>query len=194
MPYLPTERARRDAVPAVEDERPLVLTRPVGSSLVVEQVCSRGRQLGLRPGLSLGQAQALAPGLAALAYEPHCDRVALERLARWALRFSPLVEPVEPDTLLIDITGCAALRRRKQHRPPGCRWFGPAGLSQSGRDRRHHWGGVRTGQCRGRGVQPRAGGAGQCLFGAVAAGGACASSRKLLRGWRPSDYAASATC
>jgi protein ImuB len=109
MPYLPTERARRDAEPAVEDERPLVLTRPVGSSLVVEQVCSRGRQLGLRPGLSLGQAQALAPELATLAYEPQRDRAALERLARWAARFSPLVEPVAPDTLLIDITGCAQL-------------------------------------------------------------------------------------
>ena len=109
LPCLPTERARRDAVPAVEVQRPLVLTRPVGSSLVVEQVCPRGRRLGLRPGLSLGQAQALVPELVALSYEPQRDRAVLERLARWALRFSPLVEPAEPDTLLIDISGCEQL-------------------------------------------------------------------------------------
>lgn len=109
LPYLSTERARRDAAWVVERERPLALTRPVGSSLVVEQVCLRARQLGLRPGLSLAQAQALAPELLVLAYDPQRDQAALEQLARWALRFSPLVEPVTPDTLFIDITGCQRL-------------------------------------------------------------------------------------
>ncbi len=33
----------------------------------------------------------------------------LKRLACWALRFSPIVEPVEPDTLLVDVTGCERL-------------------------------------------------------------------------------------
>jgi len=109
LPYLSTERARRDAARVVERERPLALTRPVGSSLVVEQVCPRARQLGLWPGLSLAQAQALAPELLVLAYDPQRDQAALEQLARWALRFSPLVEPVTPDTLFIDITGCQRL-------------------------------------------------------------------------------------
>jgi protein ImuB len=36
-------------------------------------------------------------------------RKTLRRLAGWAVRFSPLVEVVEPDTLLIDITGCERL-------------------------------------------------------------------------------------
>jgi protein ImuB len=109
LPYLATERVRRDAAWAAEPARPLALTRPVGSSLVVEQACPRARQLGLRPGLSLAQAQALAPKLIVLAYDPQRDQAALEQLARWALRFSPLVEPVTPDTLLIDITGCQRL-------------------------------------------------------------------------------------
>ncbi|HPM22311.1 MAG TPA: DNA polymerase Y family protein, partial [Phycisphaerae bacterium] len=37
------------------------------------------------------------------------DQQALVRLAQWALRFSPLVEPMPPDTLLLDITGCQLL-------------------------------------------------------------------------------------
>jgi protein ImuB len=109
LPYLSTQRARHAAAQAVEPACPLVLTRPVGSSLVVEQVCPRARRLGLRPGLSLAQAQALAPQLSVLPYDPQRDQAALERLARWALRFSPLVEPVTPDALLVDITGCQRL-------------------------------------------------------------------------------------
>jgi protein ImuB len=109
LPYLSTERARRDAAWGAEPERPLALTRAVGASLVVEQACPRARQLGLRPGLSLAQAQALAPALIVLAYDPQRDQAALEQLAQWALRFSPLVEPVMPDTLLVDITGCQQL-------------------------------------------------------------------------------------
>lgn len=149
MPYLPTERARRDdtweadspppkgtgallatvfdedervelgASPllrrAAEPERPLVLTRSVSAALVVEQVCPRARGLGLRPGLSLGQAQALVPELAALPHEPQRDRAALQRLAHWVLRFSPTVEPVEPDTLLVDVTGCERLFGGERH-------------------------------------------------------------------------------
>jgi len=105
---LPTERAWRDGVWA-DEQRPLVLTRPVGASEVVEQVCPRARALGLRPGLSLGQAQAIVPQLVALACDPQRDRAALTRLAQWASRFSPSVEPLEPDTLLVDVTGCQLL-------------------------------------------------------------------------------------
>ena len=105
---MPTERAWRDGVWA-DEQRPLVLTRPVGASQVVEQVCPRAQALGLHPGLSLGQAQAIVPQLVALACDPQRDRAALVRLARWASRFSPSVEPVEPDTLLVDVTGCQLL-------------------------------------------------------------------------------------
>ncbi len=48
-------------------------------------------------------------GLAVAAYEPHRDRVALKCLAQKTLRFSPVVEAIEPDTLLADITGCQRL-------------------------------------------------------------------------------------
>lgn len=112
MPYLPTERARRDGWPAdsaAAAARPLVLTRPVGAAQVVEKVCPRAAAAGIRPGVTLGQAHALAPGLVALPDDPARDRLVLDRLARWALRLSPQVQAVAPDTLLVDITGCQLL-------------------------------------------------------------------------------------
>lgn len=108
MPYFSTERARR-VDQRTAPERPVVLTRPHGAAVVVEHVCPAGRRLGLRAGWSLGQAQALAPQLVALDHDPVRDRTVLQRLARWAVRFSPVVEVVEPDTLLLDITGCQRL-------------------------------------------------------------------------------------
>ncbi len=89
--------------------RVLVLTRESGASIFVDHVCPLGRRLGIRPGGTLGQARAVAPNLEALPADELRDRALLHRLASWALRFSPLVEPLEPGTLLIDITGCGRL-------------------------------------------------------------------------------------
>lgn len=89
--------------------QPVVLTRPVGASLSVVRACSQAREAGVRAGMTLGQAQALLPQVAVLADDPAGDGVVLERLARWALRFSPNVEAVSPDVLLVDVTGCARL-------------------------------------------------------------------------------------
>ena len=41
--------------------------------------------------------------------DPLGDRAALRRLAAWLLRFAPVVALDEPDGLLADVTGCAAL-------------------------------------------------------------------------------------
>ena len=65
MPYLPTDRARRSLSPAAAVEsRALVLTRTVGASVVVACVDERARALGLRAGISLGQAQGHRPRVA----------------------------------------------------------------------------------------------------------------------------------
>lgn len=89
--------------------RPLVLTRRAGASLIVQYADPHARRLGLRAGMTLGQAQAIAPELLSLEHQAQPDRRLLKRLAHWALRFSPVVQPVEPDTLLLDITGCRRL-------------------------------------------------------------------------------------
>ena len=111
LPHLAADRARRDDldIAAAGDERPLALTQRVGASVLVERACPRAERCGVRAGMTLGQAQALAPGLRAQPSAAHRDEALLLRLAHWALRFSPAVEPCAPDALLLDITGCAHL-------------------------------------------------------------------------------------
>jgi len=110
MPFFAADRARRDsAIASQRCDTPLVLTGRAGASVVVHCVDEHAARLGLRAGMTLGQAHAIAPHLTALPHDPQRDRTALHRLARWAVRFSPLVEAVEPDTLLLDITGCQRL-------------------------------------------------------------------------------------
>lgn len=109
LPYLATDRIARRRSAADEQNRPLVLTALRGATQAICQVNPAAAAVGLRPGLSLGQAQAMAPQLVVCAADERQDRRLLERLAAWALRFSPLVEPVPPDLLLLDITGCQHL-------------------------------------------------------------------------------------
>jgi protein ImuB len=42
-------------------------------------------------------------------HDPAADRAALETLAGWCRRFSPVVGTEDPDSLLLDVTGCAHL-------------------------------------------------------------------------------------
>ena len=75
-------------------------------------------RFGLRPGQSHADARAIAPGLVSASAEPAEERRALEALALWFERFSPLVavdagQPGETfpgqEGLLIDMTGGAHL-------------------------------------------------------------------------------------
>ena len=81
--------------------------------------CSRAaRAHGIRPGMPVAEATALAsgaPGCAPLRlapYEPLSARAALVALAAWCQKFSPLVgleEAERPECLLLDVTGLAPL-------------------------------------------------------------------------------------
>jgi protein ImuB len=64
---------------------------------------------GLRPGMTLAQAQALVPGLVVRAADPAGDAAELGRLAQWCLRYAPLAAPDWPDGLWIDVSGSAHL-------------------------------------------------------------------------------------
>lgn len=60
---------------------------------------------GVEIGQALADAQAILPGVALVPEDPAGDAVALDRLALWALRFTPLVGVAGPHGLLLDITG-----------------------------------------------------------------------------------------
>ncbi|HZB68757.1 MAG TPA: DUF6504 family protein, partial [Sphingomicrobium sp.] len=64
---------------------------------------------GARPGARLTDARALDPSLVAVPADPAGDEALVERLARWAARWSPLVEVDGCDALRLDVTGTAHL-------------------------------------------------------------------------------------
>ncbi|QDT36405.1 DNA polymerase IV [Stratiformator vulcanicus] len=98
-----------------------MLHAPAGGGALKVTACSQSAgRYGVRPGLPLAEAQALLTGVqpAAIftAADPTADREVLEQFALACRRFSPVtgVPPVEenvaePDSLLIDITGCTHL-------------------------------------------------------------------------------------
>ncbi|GAA4420693.1 DNA polymerase Y family protein [Bremerella cremea] len=101
-------------------DRVQVLSQVERRGQCVVACCDRGYQMGIRPGMPVAEVNTLlqARGLSATEamthrpYDPAADREALEKLARWACRFSPCVdvEQREPaDTLLLDASGLAPL-------------------------------------------------------------------------------------
>ena len=65
--------------------------------------------LGIAPGMTLADARARVPDLAAFDHAPHDDHVWLERLADGCARYTPWVTLDAPDGLVLDVTGCVHL-------------------------------------------------------------------------------------
>jgi len=112
LPHLAIERwaklgsSRPDA--SKPDERvALVEEGPHGQ--LVGAVTEAARAAGARPGMRLTDARALDPGLVAVAADGAGDQALVERLARWASRWSPLVEVDGADALRLDVSGVAHL-------------------------------------------------------------------------------------
>jgi protein ImuB len=92
---------------------------------------SAGR-LGLSVGLSLSDARARVPDLAAFDFDPDADRRLLERLAESALRYTPLVALDPPDGLILDIGGCQHLFGGERGlADDSCRRLAAAGMTTS---------------------------------------------------------------
>jgi protein ImuB len=108
LPQLATQRVRRAAPPA-DSRRPIVLTRVVGASQQVVEACPLAQARGVQADMTLGQAQAAAPDLRAVPADPPADEKLLRRMAAWAIRFSPLVQPAPPECLLLEVSGCERL-------------------------------------------------------------------------------------
>ncbi len=97
LPRLPVERLRRPGPVATWAQR--------GARRVVVTVSAEAEAAGLRVGQALADAQAILPEVDLVPEDAAGDAAALERLALWALRFTPLVAVVDGDGLLLDISG-----------------------------------------------------------------------------------------
>lgn len=92
---------------APDDPVALTIEGPHGP--IVHAVTAAAAERGARPGMRLTDARALFPELIALPADPDRERATLERLARWAMRWSPSVEVDGIDSLRLDVTGIAHL-------------------------------------------------------------------------------------
>lgn len=88
---------------------PFALTEQSGNAIRVTAANRAAEKAGVYSGISLTDARALCPGLQSENARPEEDAETLTSLAFWCLRFSPIVTVHPPDSLALDITGCAHL-------------------------------------------------------------------------------------
>jgi protein ImuB len=106
LPNLAIERWAKSA--ASPPDSPVVLTVEGAHGLIIHAVTQAAAERGARAGARLTDARALDPALIAVPADPAGDIAFVERLARWAGQWSPLVE-VDGDGLRLDVTGAAHL-------------------------------------------------------------------------------------
>ena len=107
LPRLPIERWTKSANPAPEARVALVTEAAHGQ--LIHAATDAAMAAGARPGARLTDARAIDPGLIAVPADPAGDSALLDRLARWASRWSPLVEVDGADGLRLDASGVAHL-------------------------------------------------------------------------------------
>jgi protein ImuB len=106
LPQLAVERWAKSA--GCAPEAPIVLTVEGTHGPVIHAVTQAAAERGGRADARLTDARALDPALVAVPADPDGDAALVQRLARWAGRWSPLVE-VDGDGLRLDVTGVAHL-------------------------------------------------------------------------------------
>ncbi len=82
--------------------------------MVIAAADAAARALGLQAGMPLAHALAMVPGLTVIDAAPDEDAAALDRLAAWCLRLSPMTAADPPDGVWIDATGCSHLHGGEQ--------------------------------------------------------------------------------
>jgi protein ImuB len=90
-------------------DAPLILVKTIASRQVVIAMCDQARSHSITNGMTLAEARALCTTVEHVEHQPAADAKALERLARWMMRFSPLVAIEPPDTIVLDVTGSTRL-------------------------------------------------------------------------------------
>jgi len=106
LPHLAIERWATSAGSA--PDAPVVLTVEGTHGLIIHAATKAAAERGARSGARLTDARALDPTLIAVPADPDGDAALVQRLARWAGRWSPLVE-VDGDGLRLDVSGVAHL-------------------------------------------------------------------------------------
>ena len=103
--------ARLRSEPDLKGEA-VVVVEGNGNAARVVVASRKARRSGIEAGMTLPQARALLPRLAARARDRECERAAQETLLETADTFSPRVEDGGEGVVYLDIEGIPALARR----------------------------------------------------------------------------------
>lgn len=111
LPHLPIDRIRRQSSGGSggQADFPQVVVAREHNALLLYAIDETAVCAGLSVGLPLANARAICPELTVHDADEVADRKALENIADWCDRFTPLVALDPPHGLFLDITGCAHL-------------------------------------------------------------------------------------
>jgi len=112
LPHLAIERWGKTA--DCPPDKPVVLTVEGTHGPIIHAVTKAAAERGARTGARLTDARALDPALVAVPADPDGDAALMQRFAKWATRWSPLVEADSSTSLgtgglRLDVTGVAHL-------------------------------------------------------------------------------------
>jgi protein ImuB len=112
LPRLPTNRIRRELFrrgAELDDNCPCIVVVKQSNALQISALDDAAARLGLEAGLPLANARAVCPDIQVFDADEAADARALNAIADWCDRFTPLVALDSPHGLFLDITGCAHL-------------------------------------------------------------------------------------
>ncbi len=91
------------------EPRPFAVVGDVQNAQVLVSLSADAEDVGLQRGQPLRDARAMCPDLDTRLQNPGLDASFLALLRRWAGKFSPWVSEEPPESLVLDLTGCAHL-------------------------------------------------------------------------------------
>jgi protein ImuB len=112
LPRLPIDRIKRQLWrdnAARANNSPCIVVAKQNNALQISALDDAAAHLGLEIGLPLANARAICPQLSVFDADEAADAQALNAIADWCDRFTPLVALDAPHGLFLDITGCAHL-------------------------------------------------------------------------------------
>jgi protein ImuB len=109
LPQWPIDRYSRASNNTQQAETIFALTETTQQTQRLYAVGPAARALGLTAGMTLAEARAIHTTIITDTANPAADAAALEALARYLVRYTPLVALDGRDGILMDVTGCPHL-------------------------------------------------------------------------------------
>lgn len=90
-------------------DKPFVLAAPERGRMVIKAASAPAEAMGIEPGIVVADARAIHPSLQVFDEEPGRAEKLLNSIAKWCIRYTPIVSVSLPDGLILDISGCPHL-------------------------------------------------------------------------------------